>query len=188
MKGLRNIGWMCLAWTFFSCTSDLDMTQEGTTETDDEGAYFVLEVTAATGTSTRSNPTGGEPGDSSETGLDYENCIDDLMLFFYQAEKQSNASADTPIDKIFYFDRDKLEGDNRTEPVQVNLPAGEYDLLVVTNTGDMRAQLQGKTLGGYSRLYPHTSLDGKRRKVFALRDDFQWTYGRQGDALRQSEE
>lgn len=148
MKGLRNIGWMYLAWTFFSCTSDLDITQGGTAETDGEGAYFVLEVTAATGTSTRSNPTGGEPGDGSETGLDYENRIDDLMLFFYQAEKQSNASADTPIDKIFYFDRDKLEGDNRTEPVQVNLPAGEYDLLVVTNTGDMRAQLQGKTLGG----------------------------------------
>ena len=84
MKGLRNIGWMCLAWTFFSCTSDLDITQGGTAETDGEGAYFILEVTAATGTSTRSNPTGGEPGDGSETGLDYENRIDDLMLFFYQ--------------------------------------------------------------------------------------------------------
>lgn len=164
MKGLRNIGWMCLAWTFFSCTSDLDITQGGTAETDGEGAYFVLEVTAATGTSTRSNPTGGEPGDGSETGLDYENRIDDLMLFFYQAEKQSNASADTPIDKIFYFDRDKLEGDNRTEPVQVNLPAGEYDLLVVTNTGDIRAQLQGKTLGGirdYILTKAWTEKDGK---------------------------
>ena len=46
------------------------------------------------------------------------------------------------------FDRERLEGDNRTEPVPVNLPAGEYDLLVVTNTGDIRSSLQGKTLGG----------------------------------------
>lgn len=148
MKRWTVFGWMCLVGGLMSCSSEMDLTQDTGGGPEGEGAYFVLEVTKASGISTRSNPTGGEPGDGSETGLDYENRIDDLMLFFYQADQQSNAAADTPIDKIFYFDRDKLEGDNRTEPVQVNLPAGEYDLLVVTNAGDMRAQLQGKTLGG----------------------------------------
>lgn len=148
MKRWTVFGWMCLVGGLMSCSSEMDLTQDTGGGPEGEGAYFVLEVTKASGISTRSNPTGGEPGDGSETGLDYENRIDDLMLFFYQADQQSNAAADTPIDKIFYFDCDKLEGDNRTEPVQVNLPAGEYDLLVVTNAGDMRAQLQGKTLGG----------------------------------------
>lgn len=148
MKRWTVFGWMCLVGGLMSCSSEMDLTQDAGAGPEGEGAYFVLEVTKASGISTRANPTGGEPGDGSETGLDYENRIDDLMLFFYQADQQSNAAADTPIDKIFYFDRDKLEGDNRTEPVQVNLPAGEYDLLVVTNAGDMRGQLQGKTLGG----------------------------------------
>ncbi len=131
-----------------ACSDDLRLA-DGTDEEElsAEGSWFSLTVRPSSGERTRSNPTGGEPGDGSETGMDYENRIDDLMVMFYQAEERSNASADTPIDKIFYFDRERLDGDNRTEPVPVNLPAGEYDLLVVTNTGDIRSSLQGKTLG-----------------------------------------
>ena len=140
---------LLFGWMLAACSDDLQ-TGNGTDGEgmDADGSWFSLAVTPSTGHSTRGNPTGGEPGDGSETGFDYENRIDNLLVLFYQADEQSNAPADTPIDKIFYFDRERLEGDNRTEPVPVNLPAGEYDLLVVTNTGDIRSSLQGKTLGG----------------------------------------
>ncbi|WP_455638421.1 Mfa1 family fimbria major subunit [Parabacteroides sp.] len=95
---------------------------------------------------TRSNPTGGEPGDGSETALDNEYRIDNFLLLFYRADERSNAPATTPIDKIMYFER---EADGKdTTLIAVNLPAGEYDLLVATNTGDIRSALRGKTLGG----------------------------------------
>ena len=136
-------------WMLAACSDDFQTGNgTGTEGMDTDGSWFSLAVTASSGNSTRANPTGGEPGDGSETGFDYENRIDNLLVLFYQADAQSNAPADTPIDKIFYFDREQMEGDNRTEPVPVNLPAGEYDLLVVTNTGDIRSSLQGKTLGG----------------------------------------
>ena len=103
------------------------------------------------GLPTRSTPTGGEPGDGHEPGQDHETRIDDLTLLFYRGTDGVNSDASTPIDKILYLDRDAMEGDNRTEPVPVNLPAGEYDLLTVANSGDLRPQLQGKTLGGVRR-------------------------------------
>ena len=96
---------------------------------------------------TRSNPTGGENGDGYEPGQDYETRIDDLMLLFYQGTDGVNSPASTPIDKIIYLDRDAMQGDNRTEPVLVGLPGGWYDLLVITNTGNIRPQLKDLTLG-----------------------------------------
>lgn len=93
------------------------------------------------------HPTGGDPGDGSETALDDEYRIDNFLLLFYRADERSNAPAATPIDKIMYFDR-ATDGKDTTALVAVDLPAGEYDLLVATNTGDIRLSLQGKTLGG----------------------------------------
>ena len=113
---------------------------------------------------TRSNPTGGENGDGYEPGQDYETRIDDLMLLFFQGEKGVNSPASTPIDKIIYLDRDAMNGDNSTGPVKVGLPGGWYDLLVITNTGNIRPQLQGKTLGGvrdYLQRQAWTEKDGK---------------------------
>ena len=93
------------------------------------------------------HPTGGDPGDGSETALDNEGRIDNFLLLFYRADERSNAPATTPIDKIMYFDR-ATDGKDTTTLVAVDLPTGEYDLLVATNTGDIRPSLQGKTLGG----------------------------------------
>lgn len=94
----------------------------------------------------RSNPGGGETGNGSEVATDNESRIDDFLLLFYRAERRSNASADTPLDKIMYFDRTTSEKDTATL-IAVDLPKGEYDLLVATNTGDLRPSLLNKTLG-----------------------------------------
>lgn len=94
----------------------------------------------------RSLPTGGETGNGREEGQAYENRIENFMLLFYQGADRSNSPAGTPIDKIMYFDRKGT--DDEPALIAVNLPAGEYDLLAVTNTGDLRPALQGKDLGG----------------------------------------
>ena len=115
-----------------------------------EANYFrlTLHCPDAKAPLTRSNPTGGENGDGYEPGQDYETRIDDLMLLFYRGTDGVNSPASTPVDKIIYLDRDAMQGDNRTEPVLVGLPAGWYDLLVITNTGNIRPQLKDLTLGG----------------------------------------
>ena len=149
--------------------------EEIRTGTDDDGSerdyetYMQLTVrcpeVGQSGLPTRSNPTGGENGDGHEPGQDYETRIDDLLLLFYQGDNKANSPASTPIDKIMYFSRDNFnEEDNRLNPVKVGLPGGEYDLLVITNTGDLRPQLQGKTLGGirdYLQKQAWTEKEGK---------------------------
>lgn len=100
----------------------------------------------ATGNGTRSTPTGGETGDGNETGQDNENRIANFLLLFYRASARSNAPAGTPIDKIMYFDRTTNPKDTTTL-IAVDLPEGEYNLLVAANTGDLRPSFSGKTLG-----------------------------------------
>ncbi|MDO4938062.1 MAG: hypothetical protein Q4E62_09110, partial [Sutterellaceae bacterium] len=112
------------------------------------GAYMKLDIRGTRAAETRADrPTGGEPGDGHEEGFDYENRIDNFMLIFYRGAERSNSPADTPVDKIMYFDRtDAAAGGGQL--IRVNLPAGEYDLLVVANAGDMRPAFWGMTLGG----------------------------------------
>ena len=149
-----------------------DEVRLGMEEEDGRGEYETyLQLTVrcpeatGSGLQTRSNPTGGENGDGHEPGQAYETRIDDLLLLFYQGDNKANSPASTPIDKIMYFSRDNFsEEDNQLNPVKVGLPGGEYDLLVITNTGDLRPQLQGKTLGSirdYLQKRAWTEKEGK---------------------------
>ncbi|WP_455640478.1 Mfa1 family fimbria major subunit [Parabacteroides sp.] len=151
-----------------ACSDEIRLDTGREAEGTDFETYMTLSVSCpqpgSGGVQTRSNPTGGENGDGHEPGQDYETRIDDLMLLFYQGEKGVNSAASTPIDKIIYLDRDAMQGDNRTEPVKVGLPGGWYDLLVITNTGNIRPQLQGKTLGDirdYLQRQAWTEKEGK---------------------------
>lgn len=132
-----------------ACSDELRTDSPEGGEGSDGSSFLKLTIhcpTATGQTLLRSDlPTGGEPGDGDEAGQDYENRIDNFMLLFYQGESRSNSSAGTPIDKIMYFDREEIT--DGSDLISVNLPAGEYDLLVITNTGDMRSSLQGKNLG-----------------------------------------
>lgn len=141
----------CMATCFMQvgCTDEVHLNRDDGEEDVVVENYLRLTISSPEAKLlTRSNPTGGENGDGYEPGQDYETRIDDLMLLFYQGTDGVNSPASTPIDKIMYLDRNAMEGDNRTEPVLVGLPGGWYDLLVITNTGNIRSQLQGMTLGG----------------------------------------
>lgn len=146
---IKTAGLLALFALLPACADDAPFDKGHEPESGTQEYYLRLTLRQPeTGLPTRSTPTGGEPGDGHEPGQDYETRIDNLTLLFYRGTDGVNSAASTPIDKIIYLDRDAMEGDNRTEPVPVNLPAGEYDLLTVANSGDLRPQLQGKTLGG----------------------------------------
>lgn len=146
---IKTVGLLALFALLPACADDAPFDKGHEPESGTHEYYLRLTLRhPEAGLPTRSTPTGGEPGDGHEPGQDHETRIDDLTLLFYRGTDGVNSDASTPIDKIIYLDRDAMEGDNRTEPVPVNLPAGEYDLLTVANSGDLRPQLQGKTLGG----------------------------------------
>lgn len=154
-----------------ACSDEIRMgaDDDGNGEKGDYETYLQLTVrcpeAGQSGVQTRSNPTGGENGDGHEPGQDYETRIDDLMLLFYQGSDKANSPSSTPIDKIMYFNRDDFdEEENQLNPVKVGLPGGEYDLLVITNAGDLRSRLQGKTLGAirdYLQKAAWTEKEGK---------------------------
>lgn len=163
---IKTIGLLALSVLLSACADEMSLGNGREPEAGTNPNYLRLTVRCpeAQGPLTRSNPTGGENGDGHEPGQDYETRIDDLMLLFFQGEKGVNSPASTPIDKIIYLDRDAMNGDNSTGPVKVGLPGGWYDLLVITNTGNIRPQLQGKTLGGvrdYLQRQAWTEKDGK---------------------------
>lgn len=134
---------------FFACSNEIRVGDNDDSPVDATLSYLRLSLRcpqASTGNGTRSNPAGGEAGNGNETGQENESRIDNFLLLFYQAAERSNAPAATPIDKIMYFDRTMNDKETSTL-IAVDLPEGEYDLLVATNTGDLRSSLRSKTLG-----------------------------------------
>lgn len=108
-------------------------------------SYVSLSFSSSQSLFTRSNPTGGETGDGQEKGQDKENEIKSAVVFFYQGNSGDgvNSSGSTPIQAAVSFNvRDYTEPGNgidrkyTTEPQQVALENGTYNLLVVTNPGE----------------------------------------------------
>ena len=130
-------------------------------------AYVSIAINAATATpGTRAegdeggNPTGGEGGDGEEAGQDYENQVNDLTLFFYEATEDVtgvNAAATTPIVASRYFQIGEFthSGTNaQTQAVAVEelLVNHQYHVLAVINGGenfasDLQKAETGLTLG-----------------------------------------
>ena len=101
-------------------------------------SYVTLNFTMAfSGQGTRSNPTGGENGDGSEAGQDYENEISSAVAFIYQDAAGVNSSANPDVTPVV-FSKVTKDGDKySTSPERVTLPnGGDYHIIVVANPGD----------------------------------------------------
>lgn len=106
------------------------------------GSFVTLSLTTPSAPAMRSNPTGGEQGDGTETGQDYENTVKRAVAFFYQG-RGVNAEGTIPIQAAvpFTFTGSGTEGSNgidrvyTTTPQTVDLENGTYHLLLVANPG-----------------------------------------------------
>lgn len=100
-------------------------------------SYVSLSLVSASGSATRANPTGGEQGDGSEEGQDYENRITKAVAFFFQSDAGINGDADIPILAIvpFSFSSAGENGTYTTDPRPITLENGTYRVLVVANPG-----------------------------------------------------
>lgn len=105
------------------------------------GSFVTLSLTTPSAPAMRSNPTGGEQGDGTETGQDYENTVKRAVAFFYQGSGV-NAEGTTRIQAAvpFTFTSHTAGGNGvdrvyTTTPQTVDLENGTYHLLLVANPG-----------------------------------------------------
>lgn len=105
------------------------------------GSFVTLSLTTPSAPAMRSNPTGGEQGDGTETGQDYENTVKRAVAFFYQGSGV-NAKGTTRIQAAVPFTfTSHTAGSNgvdrvyTTTPQTVDLDNGTYHLLLVANPG-----------------------------------------------------
>ena len=141
---IRPLYALLLLAALFSACSGEDITDSSTQAVRTDSIYIKLEMTSPTNT-TRANPTGGESGDGTEGGVNKENDIKEVALFFYQADAGINSTEDptlTPIttSSVSMSKSDKLHTAKFSVPsstLQFDTP---YHLIVVANpTEDVSA-------------------------------------------------
>lgn len=105
------------------------------------GSFVTLSLTTPSAPAMRSNPTGGEQGDGTETGQDYENTVKRAVAFFYQgsgvnAEDTTRIQAAVPFTFTSYTaGGNGIDRVYTTTPQTVDLENGTYHLLLVANPG-----------------------------------------------------
>lgn len=116
---------------------------------DEDGAgdvsYVSLDIVPTAGPDSRvGDPTGGEDGDGSEPGQDYENEVTTVTAFVMAGDAGINAPGTTPIEAVIQFysltqqdDASAHSRAYRTETLPVAIPDGTYSVLAVANGGDM---------------------------------------------------
>lgn len=131
-------GLLFLALVAVGCSQDDVAAGDGTYGGDGVSeSYVTLNFTMAfAGQGTRSNPTGGEGGDDTEAGQDYENEISNAVAFLYQDDAGVNSSANPQVTPIYFSTVNKVAvGEYSTNPVRITLPNGDYHIIVVANPG-----------------------------------------------------
>lgn len=105
------------------------------------GRYIELSLSMATG----SRANAHEP---LEPGVNNENRVDNICLFFYTADDGINAPGNTPIEHALYFDELAAELMFGV-PVRIDLDLGEYNtfklgqhVAVLINMGDVSKKLK----------------------------------------------
>lgn len=105
------------------------------------GSFVTLSLTTPSAPAMRSNPTGGEQGDGTETGQNYENTVKRAVAFFYQgsgvnAKGTTRIQAAVPFTFTSYTDGSNgIDRVYTTTPQTVDLENGTYHLLLVANPG-----------------------------------------------------
>ena len=159
---------------------------------DEDGAgdvsYVSLDIVPTAGPDSRAgDPTGGEDGDGSEPGQDYENDVTTVTAFVMAGDAGINAPGTTPIEAVIQFysltqQDDASSRAYRTETLPVAIPDGTYSVLAVANGGDMAwaTNAANLTLADvrdhiYNGAAWQESADGYGQFVMASADDAKLT-------------
>ena len=138
---------LCIALSGCEFIHD-DPAELGYRENGEAYAYVSLTINTATGSGpgTRSYPTGGEAGDGFEDGQDYENAVNDLVLFFYEGNSADDGvnrmdnpsiirtpvSVNTPESGINRVDKVYKVGPIKVKGLKIGV---NYHVLAVANMG-----------------------------------------------------
>ncbi len=118
----------------------------GTTEVAASSSYIKLSLSQASSSGTRANPAGGELGDGTENGQDYENTVNSAALFLYagsESTRVNTAPANTPVTMVqfssFTQTTDERPYDNIAVSAaqSVDLDNGTYRVIAIANPGDL---------------------------------------------------
>lgn len=124
----------------------------GNTGNDGEGSYLILNFRA--GTRATNHPFGGELGDGTEQGHNYENKVDNLCFFIYNdgGKTFNEASPETLISYKAYIDNigsDPTIADDGTVTfppkrfhIDTYYPANGDRVIVVINAGDLTYKIK----------------------------------------------
>ena len=115
--------------------------EETSTRSSAANDSIYIKLTMTTPTSTRSNPSGGEYGDGAEAGINHENDIHNLALFFYQNSDASNIESTNGIAPITQINVDpsKINQSAGSAVAAVAIPVNalklnvSYHIVVVAN-------------------------------------------------------
>src|SRR5574344_894382 len=106
-----------------------------------DSVYISLKVNTPM-SSTRSNPTGGENGDGSEAGINNENAIHSMALFFYKDESATSIESGNGLTTLIRVNIDESKIDQATNSMTASMVAMSvktltlnipYHIVVVAN-------------------------------------------------------
>src|SRR5574344_45746 len=163
-------------------TEDADSSSSSTSSA--SGVYLSLSMSAASDAGTRSNPNGGDEGDGSEAGINNENTIHDITLFFYKntdANSIESANTSTALVSTYVNDAAVINQSStswHTEAFAVNglslnvsyhvvvVANGDYSTLkTITTLGQLqdyittKAWAEGATIADYDNFVRTSSFN-----------------------------
>lgn len=140
IKGV--VSCLLLASLTTGCLREEDSMAPDGGNTTPASSFISLSFVTPQHAATRSNPSGGEKGDGTEAGQDYENAIASVVAFFYKGKQGINSDGTTPVlaTSIFNSVNYTIGGTGvdrvyTTAAQQINLDNGEYNVIVVANPG-----------------------------------------------------
>lgn len=141
-SSISSVVFLCCMLSFALCGcahSELDDCSGGGPSASND-VYVKLNLSMRSSSpSLRSNPTGGEDGDGTEVGQDYENAVSTAHVFFFaQTDAHSGANRTDNPDlatmmtfSTFYASNTNTSYESSVE--KTSLPIGKYDAYVVVN-------------------------------------------------------
>ena len=121
-------------------------------DTKAEGAPVYIRLTISTGgeMGTKANPTGGEDGDGWQDGIESENAVNDVTLFFFPISVDIDGEATTTVTSLSFTKEDLTGPFNGTDRVDKyytvtkeveGLTEDDYNVLAVVNADKLLADI-----------------------------------------------